>query len=64
MYHLLDDEFSFASKDVPFGTGLSAGIDSSAIVCGMRYLEPDMPIINTFSYIAPESTLSEKSGLT
>ena len=46
-------------SDVPLGTGLSGGIDSSSIVCAMRHLEPDMPI-NTFSYIASGSALSEE----
>lgn len=46
-------------SDVPLGVTLSGGIDSSAIVCAMRYLEPDIPI-HTFSYIAGDSKLSEE----
>lgn len=38
-------------SDVPLGIALSGGIDSSAVTCAVRKIEPDADI-HTFSYIA------------
>lgn len=46
-------------SDVPIGIALSGGIDSSAIACAVRYLEPDIDI-HTFSFIPENSDLSEE----
>lgn len=46
-------------SDVSLGAALSGGVDSSAIVCAMRHIEPDMPI-HTFSYIAKDTLASEE----
>jgi asparagine synthase (glutamine-hydrolysing) len=46
-------------SDVPLGAALSGGIDSSSIVCAMRYLEPELDI-HTFSYVAPEDRKNEE----
>lgn len=46
-------------SDVDVGVALSGGIDSSAVACAVRYLEPDIPI-KTFSFIADSKALSEE----
>ena len=49
-------------SDVPLGIALSGGIDSSAVVSVVRYLEPDK-LINTFSYIADNKNISEEKWI-
>lgn len=46
-------------SDVPLGTALSGGLDSSAVVCAMRHVEPDAEI-HTFSYIAAGTSFDEE----
>lgn len=46
-------------SDVPIGFALSGGVDSSAIVCAVRHLEPDYPI-RTFTYVASDGALNER----
>lgn len=45
-------------SDVPVGTALSGGLDSSSIVCAIRHLEPKQEM-HTFSYIPDEARISE-----
>ena len=47
-------------SDVRVGAALSGGIDSSAIVCAIRHLRPEMEL-HTFTYVAGEKGLSEES---
>lgn len=47
-------------SDVPLGAALSGGLDSSAVVCAMRHIEPHATI-NTFSYIAKGHSISEEA---
>lgn len=50
-------------SDVSIGAALSGGIDSSSIVCAMKYLEPDLEI-KTFSFIdSSDDTFSEKKWI-
>lgn len=46
-------------SDVSIGAALSGGIDSSSIVCAMRYVDPSLKI-NTFSYVPQDERISEE----
>jgi asparagine synthase (glutamine-hydrolysing) len=47
-------------SDVPIGITLSGGLDSSAIVCAVRLLEPEAEI-HTFTYVDRSSNQCEES---
>ena len=49
-------------SDVPLGAAVSGGIDSSAIVCAARALNPDLPI-KTFSYVARGLPFNEEKWI-
>ena len=49
-------------SDVPIGVALSGGVDSSSIVCAIRYLDQTSPI-KTYSYIASGSGISEEKWI-
>lgn len=55
----LDSIKQHLRSDVPLGAALSGGIDSSAVVCAMRHVDPAAPI-HTFSFIAKGSPVSEE----
>ena len=56
---LLDSVRRHLRSDVPLGTALSGGIDSSVIVGAMRHVAPDA-VLNTFSYVARSSPVDEE----
>lgn len=46
-------------SDVEIGAALSGGIDSSAIVCSMKFIHPNSTL-HTFSYISESAELNEE----
>lgn len=49
-------------SDVPVGIALSGGLDSSAIACAARFLNPKAEI-QAFSYISPDAAISEEKWI-
>ncbi|MBE3069884.1 MAG: asparagine synthase (glutamine-hydrolyzing), partial [Planctomycetes bacterium] len=56
----LDNVRLHLRSDVPVGSALSGGIDSSAIVMAMRQIEGRDLRLHTFSYIAADPALTEE----
>lgn len=56
---VLDSVRRHMRSDVPLGTALSGGIDSSVIVGAMRHIAPDADL-STFSYVARNSPFDEE----
>ena len=57
---VIDNVRTHLRSDVPLGAALSGGLDSAALVCTMRMLEPDMEI-NTFTYAAAGTAFDERA---
>jgi len=56
----LDNVNLHLRSDVPVGSALSGGMDSSSIVMAMRKLRGNAADLHTFSYIADHGSLSEE----
>ena len=61
--HLFIDSVKLHLRsDVPLGAALSGGIDSAAIVCAIRHVQPSATL-KTFSFIAPGAPVSEEAWI-
>lgn len=57
----LDSVTMHLRSDVPVGTALSGGIDSSAVLCAMRHALGPEDHVNAFTFTSPGSPLDESS---
>jgi len=55
----LDNVRLHLRSDVPVGAALSGGVDSSAVTCAIRHLEPDMEL-PVFTFVAEGSDVNEE----
>lgn len=59
-YRFLESVSLHLRSDVRFATALSGGLDSSAIVCAVRAIQPEVEL-HTFSFMADDPNLDESA---